>query len=313
MQLDPTSLTVAGLVLTLITIIATLFAPFLVRGARVHYEVTGASELPRGGPIGNLRVQIFHAGNAINGFLYSIKATVRNSGRKDVVLDNFVDPISISLKGPYDLLYASAESDPGVGETVTVEGKSANLVWRILKPKEGIELNIIIRSDDPISRRSLYDITDANIRLKDVKSGKPFGHGLGLARFAAAFMIITTGFGGYFTYVAYSQKPSIVSDVNGETFRLRSTDFGYTICDVRNQRVYVSKCEKVNNNQVLDFVGQAEVRPVYLGFRGEWLLALLALSIAYSSIFSFLPLLLHRVLDLRVFESGLLKLGAQLR
>tara|TARA_R110002072_G_scaffold233736_1_gene391297 strand:+ start:354 stop:1295 length:942 start_codon:yes stop_codon:yes gene_type:complete len=157
-----------------LTLAATLIAPRLGRRAKLSANIRGMYPI-RSKDFGEgIKLKIFHGDKEVENDLYVISFEIFNSGSKDIVWENFIDPATIKLPDDSNIISHTYEAPKGVGEDIEVVGNLLNIKWKILKPGEYLGISVVcqhnlstIHNSVEMSEVITNDV-DYNIRLKDV-------------------------------------------------------------------------------------------------------------------------------------------------
>ena len=282
MSLDGTSLTLIGLVFAGLGVLATFLAPRFVGQSRLHFQEGVISRLRHKERLGEIRISVVSGGEDIEGEIYLASGKIVNSGSKDISFDNFVDPIKLSLNGPYKLVSFDAISQDGVGLTFNRESDSGILSWRILKPGESISLRFVISSQIEIARRRYRNLITPTIRLRDVKTGRAIGDRLKIRQFLIVLGILSAVTAGPIVFIASSASNEIVYEKSDGIKRLRLIDGRIQECGVEQKRFYFRRCEEITSAIASRNISSSQIKSVFNGFNSLAILAIASVIILYS-------------------------------
>ncbi|WP_291843272.1 hypothetical protein [Maricaulis sp.] len=157
-----------------LTLAATLIAPRLGRRAKLSANIRGMYPI-RSKDFGEgIRLKIFHGDNEVENDLYVISFEIFNSGSKDIVWENFIDPATIKLPDDSKIVSHTYEAPKGVGENIEVVGNLLSIKWKILKPGEYLGISVVCQhnlsaiNNNVEMSEVITSNLDYNIRLKDV-------------------------------------------------------------------------------------------------------------------------------------------------
>ena len=160
-------MTTITLLLAAAGVFATFVAPRLGPRARLCCEVIGASRIGSPQGVGGLTVEVKHLGQLLEAPVFSVQATVENTGSRDITKAEFVDPISIKMIDGVSLISGEVSAPEGVKPVLSIERGEASLTWSILKPGEKIAISTIVQSTGDVPDRA--KIIAILPRLRDVK------------------------------------------------------------------------------------------------------------------------------------------------
>lgn len=305
MTLDATSIALLGLFFAALSVVATFLAPRLVGHSRLHFEQGIISRLRHREELGEVKITVTSKGADVGGEIYLASGRLVNSGNNDISVDNFVDPISLNLNGPYELISFDGSADKGVGVEYERDGNSGKLTWRILKPREYISVRFVISSNSEIRRKRYRNLVTPVIRLRDVKSGRALSNRLKLNQFCAVLSIISVLGSIPIALLFFQPVNSLVVTEPGGQFRIRLVDGAIQRCEVENRSVYISRCRKTSTNEVNKWLKFSRVEKVYVGARPLAIFLILFIILSYSAMINFSSDVFFRLLRaMRGRESG---------
>ena len=284
MTIDGTTIGILGLVLAGLGVIATVVAPRFVGGARLSFALRELSPLRHREQIGTLRISVFQDNDEVTGNVYLLTGSLTNCGSKDVSYQDFVDPIKFSPSGSVQLLSIGADANDGIGERVRIEDGLGFLDWRILKPKEIIDLSFVMRSDVPLSAKNSNYIS-SEIRLKDVKHGQgaftKYRIAPVLLIFTVLFFVLNT-----INIIPITNNSLVYVDA-GQLKSIRMSPLGIDSCLVERRIFYLNKCSKISISQASDLLSKSRIEKINTGMRPRLFYITLGFSFLYAVLIVF--------------------------
>jgi len=263
-----------GLLVAILSLIATLIAPRFVSGARVFAEAADASRLDADEPTDRLQVRIYHDNEAIAEPVYLVTIVIENTGGKDVTKAEFIDPVRISLGGELEILSAAVSASDGVSPAWSLAEGIGQVSWSLLKPGETITVRVVARAmSKAIGPKAVLEAAKLVVRLRDVKVGR------GWKRFTSivsSFLmtVVAAGVlgGGAILLGGLAPKTRwVYQDKVGQEFTIveRRDDELLSIgrrdisaCPVLNGRFDANSCVPLNSVEARSYIASAERQPV---------------------------------------------------
>jgi hypothetical protein len=280
MSLDGITIGVLGLIIAGLGVAATLLTPRFVGGARLNFVPGRVSTLRRREQIGTLRIAVLQGQEEVKGNIYLFGATVSNCGSKDVSHHDFVDPIIFYGVEGVEILSIDGQAKQGIGAIVKLEKDVGFLEWRILKPKEEIYIEFVVRSINPVDFEPKNRLVESQIRLKDVKSGKSVLSKLKLTTVAVVFIGMTAVL-NTINFIPFSSRIPIHT-IGSKEYVIRSGLFGTKECLVKPELIYVSRCVNVTERYAEEALARAEFKEASTGISSVVFFLSLVVSLFYA-------------------------------
>lgn len=263
--MESTTITFIGLIVAAIGVVATIVAPRLVRGSRIEAEFESVDRISQKAPTGQMRVDVFHNNEKVDGSLFVARGIIGNIGSKDITKDHFVDPVEIGCEGDWSIISLDVEAPLGVKPTVAKVADRWTVDWSILKPREFISITaVVVSEDDKATVKSAENDLWIIARLSDVKTGKGVFRGFNPWYGAGAFIAVAVIVSFFLLYSQVRPYKTLTLEIDGRDKVIVSGSKGFSACEITD-RIAFTECVPVEDDVVVEGLHQGKIQPVYSG------------------------------------------------
>lgn len=270
--------------LGLATLFATIVAPRLGRRGKLSGSIDQVINIRRKARHDKIAVSYSVDGNLIEDDIFVVEGTLKNTGWRDIVRDDFRDPIGIAVPNGTTLLSIDVKSSANAKAEGWERDGKVELIWDLLKKREQVQFSAICS----ISEGNTPEKKDFEIeaRLVDIDSKKAVGARIVPATLALAAMFLTMYLPLF--YLADIHKADFVRTVDGNYEPILFSDNfeSFRICKQKNSRFVIRDCDpEVDFDGDFSRFGIAEtvigIRPLAFVVPGVVTVAYWALGMLY--------------------------------
>lgn len=268
-MLEDQTIGLVALLVAAIGVVATIVAPNLTKFARVWFDILDVVEIEgTESPTDDLKIVIQHRGATVDRRVFIVRAVAENTGSLDIVGAHFANPVEINLPQSLEILSVMASAEDGVNPDVKHTPRTASLKWTLLKPKEKINLVLVVAAEYAgfDSRRVKRETTNV-VRLIDVRTGRGFWASKpGLAGAAGGALTFAAIFGAAITYryLDIDENQLVVQTSAGA--EVLYFDREVRACPIAQPPTLFYDCRDVAPGAVETLLRDASVQDVRLGY-----------------------------------------------
>lgn len=232
-------------------VVIAVYQQILSERRRLHSAVDTCHTINDPTTLKNATIIIKHNGVEYSDHIYFCNLFFKNIGNRDISARDFQHPVRITLPDHFTLV--DFQVDDRFKSKVSVESHDnlIDLKWGILKPREKIDVSLVLTSAEKIE----LDLVEKSIviddRLINVTSTKQSSYRL--YAFAGLASILSLSFMMLFNYIVIGiGKPSeypVGYEILGtpHAFVLINRDGDLSACEISKELIIFQRCQNIEN------------------------------------------------------------------
>ena len=268
---DEQTIALVALAVAVVGVVATFAAPRFTQSARVWFDIVDVVQIQGfSSPAEDLAIVIQHKGITIDRPVFIVRAVAENTGSLDLISAHFAEPVEISLPASLEILAASCTAGEGVRPELLHTSCTASLKWTLLKPKEKINLALIVAApnasyDAQRVRREAARV----VRLIDVRTGKGFWAarpGLTGALIGALLSFAIGCSAVAYRVISVERNIAVAHTELGSEALFIGFEGELRACELPDPPELLSTCRDLTRTQANALLAQATVEDVSMGY-----------------------------------------------
>jgi hypothetical protein len=268
---------------------ATLFAPrMFLKTARVDARLRSVQRLTRKASSNNVTVDVKHNGVLVADDTFIVSALIANIGNVDLIEAHLVAPVEFDVSAPFELL--SVETKPSVAKinaTSETANNSARIRWINLRPRERIDLELLVTAPKNSSADDVAAGLSVSARLVDVKLGSSMWL---RQRWLRVFCISWAAVMAYFVValaILSSLPQSVLAVTTPAGERYISTGVNsIELCSMSELPLALLRCEAAKAEDVIGLLPSAKIQKTARGLPEYFFGVAIAVSLFAGAAFS---------------------------